>query len=219
MHYARFQRHGNPEATTRRPPSPGSICEMDECSAVAKSKGLCAKHYSRMLKTGDPNTARAYVKGTLEERFWAKVARTSDDECWLWMGTKTRAGYGTIVSGSRPRYAHRLSLEIATGSEMPVGTMALHSCDNPPCVNPAHLRVGTVQDNSDDKMARGRGGHAKGSTASKARLSEADVLEIRRSRASGETYASIANRWGVGQSTVWAIATGRSWSWLFDEVG
>lgn len=89
----------------------------------------------------------------LAEQFWERVPVAGPDQCWEWMGAKTgRDGYGR-VGGQR---AHRVSWEIANGRPIPEGLIVLHSCDNPPCVNPRHLSVGTNTDNMRDASAKGR---------------------------------------------------------------
>lgn len=89
---------------------------------------------------------------TAAERFWAKVSRT--DHCWEWVGCKRR-GYGAINVGGRTHDAHRLSYAMANGP-IPQGLCVMHSCDNPGCVNPGHLRLGTLADNHADMVAKGR---------------------------------------------------------------
>ena len=101
-------------------------------------------------------------KQTFEERFWARVKKT--EECWIWTGNIAR-GYGQIsqkVNGSwRIRRAHRISFEMASGQPIPEGMEVMHSCDNPSCVNPAHLSLGTHFDNMRDMAAKGRDAHSK----------------------------------------------------------
>lgn len=87
-------------------------------------------------------------------RFFAKVEFRGEDECWPWTGMRAH-GYGYIWREGKMVRAHRLSYEIHVG-EIPEGLLVLHSCDNPGCVNPAHLRVGTGVDNSRDAIERGR---------------------------------------------------------------
>lgn len=95
--------------------------------------------------------------GSIEQRFWRTVDTSAGiDGCWLWTGYHNKQGYGQIAyDGQRPRAAHRLSL-ILSGVDVPRDKLVLHSCDNPPCVNPAHLRIGTHADNRRDMYARDR---------------------------------------------------------------
>lgn len=93
------------------------------------------------------------------ERFWAKVNVAGPHDCWEWTAGTDRAGYGRISLGGRGDRrlvgAHRASWQIVNGP-IPDGLFVLHSCDNPPCVNPQHLRVGTNADNMADMVVRGR---------------------------------------------------------------
>lgn len=101
----------------------------------------------------------AYNVKPLPERFWEKVAKGDPDDCWLFLGTKNNKGYGMLqrkVAGvSGKRLAHRISFELNVGP-VPADLCVLHQCDNPPCVNPRHLFLGTKKDNVDDMIAKGR---------------------------------------------------------------
>lgn len=100
---------------------------------------------------------KGFKSRSLEERFWEKVDKRGPDECWLWKAGRDRNGYGHIgVGKGRSTRAHRVSWELANGSEIPVGLLACHTCDNPPCVNPAHIFIGTMADNLQDASAKGR---------------------------------------------------------------
>lgn len=83
------------------------------------------------------------------ELFWSRVARGAPDECWLFNGPRHPRGYGIFDSG-----AHRFSLELKLGRLLEPGEMATHTCDNPPCVNPAHLRLGNAKSNAGERYAR-----------------------------------------------------------------
>lgn len=90
----------------------------------------------------------------IEERFWEKVAVGKPDECWLWTAFRNNHGYGRIIWNGKAYIASRVSWMLANGKE-PQG-MVCHSCDNPSCVNPAHLWLGTALDNNRDAFAKGR---------------------------------------------------------------
>lgn len=87
-------------------------------------------------------------------RFWALVAKREDDECWLWKGRRNASGHGRFRLAGKIHYAHRIALSI-DGQDI-TGGLACHTCDNPPCVNPAHLYLGTHKTNADDCSSRGR---------------------------------------------------------------
>lgn len=89
-----------------------------------------------------------------KERFWAKVDRRGPDECWPWRAATDRDGYGAFNVRAAMFGAHRVSWKITTGAT-PTKCVC-HTCDNPRCVNPAHLWLGTHQDNMQDKIAKGR---------------------------------------------------------------
>ena len=135
-------------------------------------------------------------------RFWRFVQRKGPDECWLWTGGKAGKGYGQFYrSKHNPVGAHRFSWEIANGRPVPSGRMVMHSCDNPPCVNPAHLSVGTCADNHRDKTAKGRN---PGNRTDRGRpVSHLDKDQVLALRAAGLTYRQIAAALGVRESTVW----------------
>lgn len=99
-------------------------------------------------------------RGSLAQRFWRQVDCSRGlDGCWLWTGARDPNGYGRLGVGGRGTgtlLAHRVSLKLA-GVELPDELCALHSCDNPPCVNPRHLRVGTRAENNREMFAKGRG--------------------------------------------------------------
>lgn len=144
-----------------------------------------------------------YQRPTLEERFNRCFTKGSPDECWEWAGCLDNKGYGVIKGGSRMVKAHRLSLEMYLGRPLSEGMYVLHSCDNPSCVNPSHLREGTPQDNMDDKMSRGRWSNGE------RKLTWEKVAEIR-SRV-GQTQASLAAEFGISTSQVKRIRNNKRW--------
>lgn len=99
------------------------------------------------------------------ERFWRFVERRSADECWPWVGVRDRGGYGTFAIPTRRKIgAHRFAYYIATGVNLTSADLICHHCDNPCCVNPAHLFRGTHKINTADMVAKGRNGRARRTT-------------------------------------------------------
>lgn len=157
-HYKRWRRHGDPSGggTARQR---DAVCSIADCDRKHYGRGWCAFHYKRWKATGNPLHEHSYPP--LAERFWAKVDVRGANDCWPWTGSRDTAGYGRIArsrsdeTGGRQELAHRVSLELA-GVEITPGQYVLHSCDNPPCVNPRHLRPGNQLDNMQDAIERGR---------------------------------------------------------------
>ena len=142
--------------------------------------------------------------------FWALVDKTAPNGCWLFPRGLDKDGYGHFKVRGRQRIAHRLSWEFTKGP-IPPGLMVLHRCDNPPCVNPEHLFLGTARDNMADCLSKGRRRIAE--RHPKARLSPADVLEIRALYHS-VGCAELARRFGVSEGAISGAASGRNWKSL-----
>jgi len=147
---------------------------------------------------------------TEEQTLFEKWVDRSGD-CHIWMGSKNTQKYGQFCFKKKYYKAHRVAYRLAFGP-IPEGLLCCHHCDNPSCVNPAHLFLGTAQDNSDDKMSKGRGG-----IPSKTKLCAQDVVNIRADiLRGGVSQKAIAERYEVSQVTISAIKTGRrhSRSWI-----
>jgi hypothetical protein len=130
------------------------------------------------------------------------------DDCVVWSGRLNQHGYGVQDVDGRSFYAHRLAW-IAEHGAIPDGMVVMHKCDNPPCVNVTHLRLGTRTENSADMVAKGRS--QKGEAHTQARLTEAQVREIRGMHAVGYTHEAIATKFGVTRSAVQHIVRYRRW--------
>jgi hypothetical protein len=166
---------------------------------------------------------------SVEERFWSKVQRGGVDECWPWTKECNSAGYGRFRLGrvagqSRSVQAHRFAAETATGERIGPGLLILHSCDNPPCCNPAHLRPGTAKDNAADAIARGRlrplpyEKQQRGSERPAAVLTEEDIPEIRMRLRRGDKQRDIAAAYGVTQNAIKVINLRKGWSHVPDLI-
>ncbi len=144
------------------------------------------------------------------DRFWSKV--DTSGECWVWTGARTTAGYGEFYVDGGMVYAHRWSSELADGP-IPAGLFVLHHCDNRACVRPDHLFRGTAQDNTDDMWRKGRARprrFPRGIDHPVAKLSDAQVAEIRQRRSHGESRLTIAADFGITPSYVYDLMAGRA---------
>lgn len=168
-------------------------CSIPGCARTPVARTYCGRHYQRWRTHGNPFQDRP----TDEERFWSFVAK--GPECWNWSGCKLKAGYGRFRYGIKTVSAHRFSYFLKTG-HWPDSVR--HDCDNPSCVNPGHLREGTLLENMADKVQRNR---------QYKKLSASDIAAIRRAAAEGQTYSEIGRRYGVVAGTISAIARGLSW--------
>jgi len=138
--------------------------------------------------------------------FWRKVQQS--EGCWTWTGSLDRNGYGKIRVEYRLLGAHRFSWELHH-SAIPEGLCVCHRCDNPCCVNPDHLFLGTAKENIADKVAKGR--HMRNGAAVNAKLTAEDVDHIRGLLASGRSQRSVAREFNTHHSNIYCIKTGRSW--------
>jgi len=160
---------------------------------------------------------------TTEQRFWAKVKKTS--RCWIWTASKRAKGYGAFayhrVGVMIQDRAHRYSWTIHNG-RIPKGLCVLHRCDTPSCVNPDHLFLGTKKDNNADMCRKGRhvsggthcgrnGKYERGEHHHNARLTEEDVLNLRRDREFGVSFSKLATRYGIAIGYAFRIATRKAW--------
>lgn len=150
---------------------------------------------------------------TILDKFLAHIHISQN--CWEWQGART-LGYGrfTLQGGASSSLAHRISWQLENG-RIPDGLDVLHKCDNPPCVRPDHLFLGTHQDNMDDMALKGRrkSNPPIGSEHWKAILTEKDVIEIRNRyeyRGYWNQYR-LARKYGVRQSVICAIVNRRIW--------
>jgi hypothetical protein len=146
---------------------------------------------------------------TIEQRFWKYVNKS--DGCWEWTGQKTTSmGYGRIRdTGNKYIRSHRLSYELHIGP-IPDDMLVLHACDNPSCVNPSHLFLGTHQENTNDRVKKGRSAHGEGNGS--ARLTRSQVLDIRKRAGEWGSQKALAKEYGVSSSRINEIVNRVTWT-------
>ena len=154
----------------------------------------------------------------LAERFWRHVHKT--DNCWFWIGATKGKGknhYGSIKPGGPKNNisAHRASWIIHFG-DIPMGQQVCHSCDNPQCIRPDHLFLGTNSKNQQDSSAKGRKyiPDNRGEKHGLSKLKEADVIQIRNLKGSGLRVPAIAKLFNVSVSCIYSVLQGTRWGYV-----
>lgn len=143
--------------------------------------------------------------------FWNLVDRKKDFECWEWLGSKQGVGYGTYVFCGASLKAHRVSWELNRGP-IPKCMQVCHKCDNPGCVNPNHLFIGSHADNMRDKIEKQRANCLKGENHPLAKLNKSKVVHIRREyEKGGVTQTELAERYNINFRSIHNIVNQKSW--------
>lgn len=145
---------------------------------------------------------KKYTHSERIKAFWSKVKINDLFDCWTWTGSKLCSGYGMVKWDGMPQPAHRVSWQIVFG-DIPEGFCVCHRCDNPVCVNPAHLFLGTHTDNMRDMVQKGRCGTAK--------LTLANIVAIRKLRSENWELADIASKFSVTPESIGRIVNRETW--------
>jgi hypothetical protein len=166
--------------------------------SIPKQQSKVRKHHPIVLTS------------SLRRRFWKYVAVRGPDDCWKWRGSLSR-GYGVIGSGQGgvDLRAHRVAWAIEHGD--PGDLYVCHHCLQPACCNPAHLFLGTHLDNMRDAAAKGRFRPPRGERQHFAKLSSRKVRAARKRREDGESYESLARRYGVTIAAIRFAVIGETW--------
>lgn len=144
------------------------------------------------------------MKITEINNFWNKVIKT--DTCWLWSAAKDKDGYGIFHCESKNRRAHRISWELSNG-KIKNNLLVLHKCDNPTCINPSHLFLGTTKDNVNDRVKKGRSGFGVTS-----KIDYKKAIKIRELFSKGvNTRKELAYKFSIHRRTVSDIISNKSW--------
>jgi hypothetical protein len=203
------------------------ICKFSGCGNEVYGYGArgadgsitqyCRRHYQWLKYRGTLGVPRA-LKGTLAERFWAKVDRSNFDGCWIWTGPKTSKGYGAI-SGEQPAkgvrgktlLAHRVSYELNSGDTLTGSDVVCHSCDTPDCVNPAHLRKDTQSSNIKEAFAKERKEplilSGENNPKSKLTLEQARYIKAHPEK----KHTELAAMFGLSPNCIRGVRIGRTW--------
>ena len=177
------------------------LCGAKQCTrpAAVKRVGLCDKHFRRKLH-GHPVNEKSIYEKSADDRFWPKVLKLSNDECWLWQGKPDYWGYGRFAPGAKSNIqevrAHRFSYALHYGNNIS-DECVLHTCDVRLCVNPKHLFLGDREDNARDKVNKGR--QCRGESRPLSKLTDQVVRDIRKS---SEKTSVLARKLNVSQSAV-----------------
>lgn len=156
---------------------------------------------------------------SIKERFLLHVNIPDDPNgCWEWTGSKNSSGYGQLGIDGKLYLVHRISYALFVGM-IPDDMLVCHVCDDPKCVNPDHLFLGTYKDNMHDMISKHREDHSKSAKGERngrtqRKLTNEIVYQIREMIEQGHTNTEIARNFGVKQNTISQIKTKRNWKWL-----
>lgn len=190
-------------------------CERNAHHDARGRRGWCSAHYQRWRRHGDPlsgGTLYGEPKVALAEA----IAFVGED-CLFWKFGKSGGGYGQIQVDGKKLYVHRLVCEAVNGPSPSTGHEAAHSCGNGHlgCCNPAHLRWATQAENTNDRVIHGTSN--RGERSASAKLTEADVIEIRSLRGVA-LQRDLAARFGVSERAIGDVLSGKKWGWLEQPV-
>lgn len=144
------------------------------------------------------------------ERFMNKIEPIPWTGCWIWTAGINKAGYGIFAVNRKSQLAHRISYILYKG-KIPLGKFVCHSCDNPTCVNPDHLWLGTAKDNAVDRMVKGRNADQRGY---KSALAKWELKTVQAMREAKGSLNELTKQYGISKSQISKIRSGKCWSGL-----
>lgn len=187
------------------------LCKIEGCESQEKARGWCSMHYDRWRNKSDMTRPPKRSGGSLVDRFASFVGIAESVDCITWPeGARNENNYGVLSYRQKVQYAHRVSYEIHFGP-IPGGLVVRHKCDNPPCVNPVHLELGTRADNNRDAIDRAR--NAFGERCGSSKLTDSQVGEILESVGSVR-QSDLARKYSVSPSTISEIVNRKRWRHL-----
>jgi hypothetical protein len=191
------------------------IIACQNCGLEFKTRLSLVKRGNKYCSRKCQGEWKTETQAMTPERFWRLVTKT--ETCWLWKRCRVGKGqYGVFRSHGKDTKAHRYSYEITFGP-IPEGLSVLHRCDNPPCVNPSHLFLGTTLDNMQDCASKGRRPKGEGTWNSK--LTEKDVINMRILYKGGWSAKRLATLYGVVPSVAGDAARGKTWKYISQHMG
>lgn len=206
-HYRKWKKYGDPLGTGSILPRVHLTCSVKGCETKHFARGLCRRHYIRWWSNGSTETKSGRA-GRLEAlKFISDNVSYQGDECLEWPYAKNK-GYGLVTANGALHPASRWMCTLAHGEPSDEALQAAHNCGNRGCVNPRHLRWATPAENDSDKIIHGT--HSRGEQNGFAKLTEADVIEIRRKAGSVSTK-ELSAKFGVTQSRILAIISRVGW--------
>ncbi len=173
------------------------------CQNPRVARGLCKKHYYFHRRRGSL-LQFTKTRPDVKTRLLFRIEKTKSG-CWEWLGPRHWLGYASIWVEGKNQPVHRVSYQTFKGP-IPKGLYVCHTCDNPPCINPKHLFLGTHIDNIKDAVSKGR--HARGEKNGHAVFTEKEILKI---RASSENCSALARKYEVNPTTIQKIKKRISW--------
>lgn len=196
------------------------ICGVAGCELDYDSLGFCQMHAARFRRHGDPLFVAKRPNGSMMEDMEKILAAPPSDTCMEMMTGRDARGYVTVQVDGRRRKATHIILERSRGPRPSPEHGALHSCDNPPCCNPLHLRWGTQFENAGDRDGRNRRTPLRGEDVTNSVLTELQVAEIRalygpprgRGVRGGVTMQQLADRYGVSRGLIGHVVRRNAWN-------
>lgn len=213
-HYQRMLRHGSPDGGRAMQLAHGPTCALPGCKEAHHSGGFCQRHYKRNARHGTA-TGGGTDRGATH-RWIAEHAAYPGDECLIWPFARSDYGYGLTTKDGKTASAHRVICETANGPPPQGKHYAAHSCGkgHEGCVNPRHLYWATASQNAFDTIDHGRFKPMQGQLHGMAKLTDVQVVQMRKMKRGGVPNPSLAAQYKVSIGTVRSIVEGRRWKHL-----
>ncbi len=198
----------------RNGPVPEGTCVLHRCenARCVNPAHLFLSTMAEKMREGR-RTGKVQAKPVdLAQRFWSKVLRRAEQQCWPWKATRSRLGYADFSIGRKKFLGHRVAWRLTHG-DIPPGQCVCHRCDNPACCNPAHLFLATREENYKDMLAKNRMRILRGEAAGNAKLTAQQVRQIRREYIPWKFGAAqLAKKFGTTKENITKILQRKSWT-------